>query len=84
MRTRRRFQPSLDTLPLRLAPSDTNVLLIPTDPAAVPTSSGTYFVSPMDPGSSAIGVKATGPSTACGPGSFNTPPPLAPTPTAVA
>ena len=49
MRARRHFQPSLDSLPMRLAPSNMGVMVSPLDPLAGSSSSPTAIVSPMDP-----------------------------------
>ncbi len=71
MRARRQFQPSVDVLPFRLAPSDLGVTISPMDPLSGASSSPT-LISPMDP----LSGSGSGPSlsdpTMIGPGSYTT------------
>jgi len=73
MRARRRFQPSLDVLPMRLAPSGLGTMVSPTDPVAGSPTSPAPIVSPTDP----VSGPGSGPSvsdpTSIGPGSYSTP-----------
>ena len=49
MRARRHFQPSLDSLPMRLAPSGVGAIVSPSNPLAGSSSSPTAIISPNDP-----------------------------------
>ena len=73
MRARRRFQPSLDSLPMRLAPSNVGMMVSPMNPLAG-SSSLPVLTSPMNP----LSGPDTGPSgsdpTTIGPGGSYTPP----------
>jgi hypothetical protein len=73
MRARRHFQPSLDSLPMRLAPSNVGVMVSPMDPVAGSSSSPPVIISPMDP----VSGPDTGPSVSdprmIGPGSYTPP-----------
>jgi len=73
MRARRAFQPTIELMPLRLAPSDTGVQVNPIDPiSAMPTRSPA-FLDPMAPTS----MPPIGPSSGIAPildaGSSNPP-----------
>jgi|GEM_PF-2077986 hypothetical protein len=70
MRARRQFQPSLDLMPMRLAPSDVGTIISPMDPLARPDTSPTAIINPMDP----LARPDSGPSMSnprpIGPGSY--------------
>jgi hypothetical protein len=71
MRARRRFQPSLDLMPMRLAPSAVGVAVSPMDPASgAGSSSGTVVVSPTNPASGSQGGSSVSNPTTIGPGSW--------------
>jgi len=73
MRARRDFQPSLDLMPMRLAPSGVGVMVSPMDPVASPSKSPTVIISPTDPVSGPdSGPSVTDPTT-IGAGSYTTP-----------
>ena len=74
MRVRRHFQPSLDVMPMRLAPSGVGVIVSPTDPVAGPSSSPTVIISPTDPISGPDGGASVSDPTTLGLGSFTNPP----------
>jgi len=74
MRARRRFQPSLDVLPMRLAPSDLGTMVSPTDPVSGPDASPAPIISPTDPLSGPQGGPSVGNPTSIGPGSYTAPP----------
>jgi hypothetical protein len=73
MRARRHFQPSLESLPVRLAPSTVGVMPSPMDPVAGSSSSPPAIVSPMDPASGSDSAPSGSDSTTTGPGSFTPP-----------
>ncbi len=74
MRARRHFQPSLDLLPLRLAPSGLGVMLSPMDPlAGAGSSSPTVIISPTDPLSGSPSGPSVADPTMIGPGSYTPP-----------
>jgi hypothetical protein len=70
MRARRQFQPSLDLMPMRLAPSGVGVIVSPMDPSADPDSSPTVIISPMDPAAGPDGGAPVSDPTMIGPGSY--------------
>jgi hypothetical protein len=75
MRARRRFQPSLDLLPMRLAPSGVGVVISPDDPlAGAGSQSPTVIISPMDPLSGSQSGPSVADPTTIGPGSYTPPP----------
>lgn len=49
MRTRRRFQPTIELMPFRLVPSVVGSAPDPMDPAMNPSSPPPVYVDPMDP-----------------------------------
>ena len=73
MRARRHFQPSLDSLPMRLAPSNVGVMVSPMNPLAGSSSSPTAIVSPMDPLSGPDSGPSVSDPTMAGPGSYTSP-----------
>jgi hypothetical protein len=77
MRTRRQFQPTIDLMPLRLAPSSVGIPLSPMDPTVVPSTPSPTLISPMDPTSTPTSDPSE-PVPPAGPGSY-TPIPIAPT-----
>jgi hypothetical protein len=72
MRARRHFQPSLDSLPMRLAPSGVGVIVSPMNPLAG-SSSVPVITSPMDPLSGADSGSSDSDPTSIGPGSYTPP-----------
>jgi hypothetical protein len=72
MRARRRFQPTLDVLPMRLAPSDLGVPVSPTDPVSGPSTTPAPIISPTDPTSGPDPGPSVGDPTSIGPGSYTT------------
>ncbi len=74
MVARRRFQPTVDLMPVRLAPSTMGVMVSPMDPlSCAGTSAPTVIISPMDPLSGAqSGPAVSDPTTIC-PGSYTAP-----------
>jgi hypothetical protein len=70
MRARRQFQPSLDLMPMRLAPSGVGVIVSPMDPLASPDTSPTEIISPMDPLASPDSGPSVSDPTMIGPGSY--------------
>ncbi len=71
MRARRRFQPSLDLMPMRLAPSSLGVVASPMNPAAgAGSSSNTVVVSPTNPAAGSQGGSSVSNPTTIGPGSW--------------
>lgn len=70
MRARRQFQPSLDLMPMRLAPSGVGVIVSPMDPSADPGTSPTVIISPMDPAANPSGGPSVTDPTTIGPGSY--------------
>ena len=70
MRTQRQYQPSLESLDERIAPSQIGVIISPMNPLARPDTSPTVIISPMDP----LAKPSSGPSvtdpTMIGPGDF--------------
>jgi hypothetical protein len=74
MRARRQFQPSLDSLPMRLAPSGMGVKVSPMDPlAGAGRKSPTVILSPMDPLSGSRSGPSVADPTMIGPGSYTPP-----------
>ncbi len=70
MRTRRQFQPMLDWMPSRIAPSSMAVAVDPMDSTTSPTDTTPTLVSPMDPTTDpGTGTSVTSP-TIGGSGSF--------------
>ena len=74
MRARRHFQPSLDSLPVRLAPSSVAAIVSPTGPLAGSSSSPTATVSPADPASGSAGDPPVSDPTTISPAGSYTPP----------
>jgi hypothetical protein len=71
MRARRHFQPSLDLLPMRLAPGSMGVMMSPMDPLSrAGTNSPTVILCPMDPLSGAQSGPSVSDPTMIGPGSY--------------
>ncbi len=75
MRTRRRFQPTIEFMPLRMVPSAVGCPLNPMDPTTDPSAPSPPAVNPMDPTTDPSDPTSS-PSVA--PGSFL---PLTPDPT---
>jgi hypothetical protein len=73
MRARRRFQPSLDSLPVRLAPGSVAVVGA-MDPVAGSSGSPTATVSPADPASGSASDPPASDPTTIGPAGSYTPP----------
>ncbi len=74
MRARLQFQPSVNFMPVRLAPSSMGVMVSPMDPlSCAGTPSPTVFISPMDPLSGAQSGPSVSDPTAIGPGSYTAP-----------
>jgi len=74
MRARRHFQPSLDSLPMRLAPSNVGVMVSPMSPVAGSSSSPPAIISPMNPASGPDSGPSDSDPTAISPGSYTPPP----------
>ncbi len=77
MRARRHFQPSLESLPVRLAPSNMVAMVAivsPSDPLAGSSGSPTATVSPADPASGSAGDPPVSDPTTIGPAGSFTPP----------
>jgi hypothetical protein len=55
MRARRAFQPTVELMPLRLAPGDLGTMLHPMDPVSSIPSNNPPFNNPMEPTSSPSG-----------------------------
>lgn len=70
MRARRHFQPSLDSMPMRLAPSGLGVIVSPMNPLAGASSSPTAIICPMDPLSGPDSGPSVSDPTMIGPGSY--------------
>ena len=70
MRTRRWFQPTLDSMPTRIAPSGLGLTVSPMDPTSAPTSTTPSLVNPMDPTSSPGTNPGVTDPTIGGPGSY--------------
>lgn len=49
MRTRKSFQPSIEIMPLRLAPSSSGVLPNPMNPLTDPGTTSSPLINPMNP-----------------------------------
>jgi hypothetical protein len=74
MRARRHFQPSLESLPVRLAPSSMVAIVSPSDPLAGSSGSPTATVCPADPASGSAGDPPVSDPTTIGPAGSFTPP----------
>ena len=71
MRARRHFQPSFDSLTMRLAPSGVGAMVSPMDPVAGAGSNSTpVIISPMDPLSGSNSGPSVADPTTIGPGSY--------------
>jgi hypothetical protein len=70
MRARRHFKPTLDFLPMRLAPSDLGVMVSPMGSLAGPDTTPTVIISPMDPLSGPDSGPSVTDPTMIGPGSY--------------
>jgi hypothetical protein len=74
MRARRDFQPSLDLMPMRLAPSALGVLVSPMNPlSGAGSNSPTVIISPMNPLSGSQSGPSVADPTMIGPGSYTPP-----------
>ena len=74
MRAHRHFQPSLESLPVRLAPSSVVTLVSPSDPLAGSSVSPTATVCPADPASGSGNDPPVSDPTTIGPAGSFTPP----------
>jgi len=63
MRARRVFQPTIELMPLRLAPSDTGIQINPMDPVSSTPTTGPAMMNPMLPTS----MPTSGPSSGSAP-----------------
>ncbi len=74
MRAHRHFQPSLDSLPMRLAPSSVVAMVSPMDPlSGAGSDSPPAIISPMDPLSGCPSGPSVADPTMIGPGSYTPP-----------
>ncbi|MGC8638464.1 MAG: hypothetical protein ACP5XB_01140 [Isosphaeraceae bacterium] len=78
MRMRRQFQPTIELMPLRLAPSTIGTAPNPMNPLIVPSTPCPTLIDPMDPLSTPT-FSPSDPASPVGPGSYT--PPSSATPT---